>query len=495
MQKFLKDIGSKIQDQDLVRPGQLYKNMKLVKVMGHGEAEGKVIDKLVPRNVSLLFFSKTPDEYFRGAQTDITIYNADGEVQEDLKKKGPIDHQISEVLDFILKETKDEESLDSVQYPKKALREAVVNAFYHRGYEPEHCDPVKVRIYTAHIDIISYPGPHQSLKLSDFSEDGDLPPVKTRNRRIGEFLVKRKLAEEKGTGVKTIFRSMKRNGNSTPVFQFAETYFRVRLPRHPNFMVREILQLTSTLSGKGEKRKAVESLLEFLEKNPGIRCESLFQKLIELHDNDRKHPNVEKYKEFVTDRVERRVALASELDEWSRNPLDIKKGVQIVESLVKEGATSEDLRKVTNVAVEKLNMELSDPSALKANQEAHQLIHAMGRVVKEDAYLSYHFAKCKFNLFSLNTRAKRYRERSEFSSYLTEAADCVNDAVQLTSEENNFYLANEYRLLGYIHSRLHGLRKSTIANILKYYDKARSYLPNIHINVTFIPEEFRNRYN
>lgn len=167
-----------------------------------------------------------------------------------------------------------------------------------------------------------------------------------------------------------------------------------------------------------------------------------------------------------------------------------------MESHVKEGATSEDLRKATNIAVEKLNKELSDPSVLEANQEAHQLIDAMGSVVKKDAYLSYHFAKCKFKLFSLNTRSvKSFRERSEFSSYLTEAAECVNDAVQLTCEENNCHLANEYRLLGYIHSRLHGLRKSTTAHILEYYDKARSYLPDIHINVIFIPGEFRNRYN
>lgn len=108
--------------------------MKLVKVIAHTEKEGKLIEKLVPRNVSLLFFSQTPDEYFRGAQTDITIYNADGEVTQDMKIKGPIDHQISEVIDFILMETKDEESPSFVQYPKKALREAVVNAFYHRGY-------------------------------------------------------------------------------------------------------------------------------------------------------------------------------------------------------------------------------------------------------------------------------------------------------------------------------------------------------------------------
>lgn len=94
MQKFLKDIGSNIQHQDLAHPRQLYKNMKLVKVIAHTEKEGKLIEKLVPRNVSLLLFSQTPDEYFRGAQTDITIYNADGEVTQDMKIKGPIDHQI-----------------------------------------------------------------------------------------------------------------------------------------------------------------------------------------------------------------------------------------------------------------------------------------------------------------------------------------------------------------------------------------------------------------
>lgn len=469
--------------------------MKLVKVIAHTEKEGKLIEKLVPRNVSLLLFSQTPDEYFRGAQTDITIYNADGEVTQDMKIKGPIDHQISEVIDFILMETIDEESPSFVQYPKKALREAVVNAFYHRGYESEHCDPVKVRIHTTHIDIISYPGPHQSLTPSHFLEGSDFPPVRTRNRRIGEFLVSKKLAEEKGTGVRTIFRSMKQNGNFTPAFVFDETYFRVRLPRHPNFMVREILQLTTTLKGRGEKRMAVESLLQFLEKNPGIRCDSLFQKLMELHDNDRNHPNVEKYKEFVTDRLERKAALASELDEWSKNPLDIEKGVQIVKSLVKEGATAEDLRKATKIAVDILKEEhLEQQLTLVANQKAHQLIQAMGSVVKTDAYLSYHFAKCKLTLFSTNTRARSLKERYEFSSYLTEARDCADYAVRLTSEDNNLHLANGFRLLGYIQSRLRTLKKATIADIQKCYDEARRYNPKIHINVTFIPPDLRGRY-
>lgn len=143
---------------------------------------------------------------------------------------------------------------------RKAVREAVVNAFYHRGYEPEHNDPVKVRIYSTHIDITSYPGPHQSLQSSHFSADSDMPPVKTRNKRVGGFLVQRKLAEEKGTGVRTIFRSMKRNGNFTPEFQFDKTYFCVRLSRHPKFMVRELLTTANQLVAKGEKQKAVDHL-------------------------------------------------------------------------------------------------------------------------------------------------------------------------------------------------------------------------------------------
>ena len=283
--------------------------MNLVKVMTHTVKEGKLIEKLVPRNVSLLFFSQTPHEYFRGAQTDIAIYNADGEFIQGMKIKGPIDHQISDVMNFILMKTK-YESPSVVQYPKKALQEAVVNAFYHRGYEPQHCDPVKVRIHSTHIDIISYPGPHQSLKPSHFLEGSDLPPVRRRNRRIGEFLVSKKLAEEKGTGVRTIFHLMKQNGNFTPVFQFDNSYFHVRLPGHPNFMVQEILQLTTTLEGRGKKGKAIELLLQFLEQNPRICSDKLSEKLIELHDNDRNHPNVKKYMEFVADCVTQKGALA-----------------------------------------------------------------------------------------------------------------------------------------------------------------------------------------
>ena len=195
VKEFLRDIGSNIRDQDLHDPRQLYENMRLVRSFGDKQQEGRLVKCLVPRNVALLFFSNDPNKYFQGAKTIINVYDRNKVFLYDETYVTPIDQQVNSTLDYILRETKDkeEESLAHVLYPRKALREAVVNAFYHRGYEPEHQDPVKVNIYPTHIDIISYPGPHPSLKHEHFKEDSDMPPVKTRNRRVGEFLVKKKI--------------------------------------------------------------------------------------------------------------------------------------------------------------------------------------------------------------------------------------------------------------------------------------------------------------
>ena len=128
---------------------------------------------------------------------------------------GPIDQQIEKCLSFILEKPKDVACHAFTAYPERALREAVVNAFYHRSYEVSDPDPVKIHIKPDFIDIISYPGPDPTLKPEDFSEN-KVPPVQHRNRRIADFLKKLKLAEGMYTGVGTIFTSMRENIISFP---------------------------------------------------------------------------------------------------------------------------------------------------------------------------------------------------------------------------------------------------------------------------------------
>lgn len=78
--------------------------------------------------------------------------------------------------------------------------------------------------------------------------------------------------------------------------------------------------------------------------------------------------------------------------------------------------------------------------------------------------------------------------------YLKEAEDYVNKAVQLTNEEYKHYLAMQYRQLGYIHSQLYLIKKSTVATITAFYDKARKYNPKIKISRVFIPLEYQSQY-
>lgn len=155
-------------------------------------------------------------------------------------------------MSFILEKPKGVASHAFTAYPERALREAVVNAFYHRSYEVSYPDPVKIHVKPEFIDIISYPGRDPTLKPEHFSEN-KVPPVQHRNRRMADFLKSLKLAEGMYTGVGTIFTSMKENKNPKPQFDFGPGYFRVRLPGHPKYIVQSIRGRVDYLCAKGNE--------------------------------------------------------------------------------------------------------------------------------------------------------------------------------------------------------------------------------------------------
>lgn len=185
VQQYLKDIDSALVGQE-IEPIHLYEKLQLV----HPVTERM----FTPRNVALLFFHPSPHEFFTGANTEIAVFTHDNEAKEEVLITGPIDQQIKKCFRFILDIPKKESCHAMIAYPERALREAVVNAFHHRSYERCHPDRIKIHIKPKFIDIISYPGPDPSLNQEDFSEDGEVPPVPSRNRRIADFLKSLKLA-------------------------------------------------------------------------------------------------------------------------------------------------------------------------------------------------------------------------------------------------------------------------------------------------------------
>ena len=499
MNTFLEDIQSGLLEHNVKDPLYYYDRLKLLRYVGDKRIGDQLLPVWVPRNVALLFFHPTPHEFFRGAKTEIAIYSHDNETDEKCIT-GPIDQQIGEVLSFILKTTKEEARHEFVAYPERALREAVVNAFHHRGYEDCHCDPIKIHIRPDCIDVISYPGPNPTLTKEHFTEGSEVPCVPSRNRRIAEFLKERKLAEARFTGVRTIFKSMKQNKNPKPSFRFDSEHFQVRLPGHPKYIAYSVIREVENLRAKGAKEDAVKILKGFLDEHlfnedTVICSEILICKLLELHDNDTTHPTVHPYESFISEKLKCRIPLITELCKWcvADEMPEISTGSTIVKKLVQQGATSEDLQSVIVKAVA-LCHERSDVGrpVLESIQNAHKLFEAMGDVTQTNAYVAFQFACCKFNLYINQCLGDRHRK--DLIRYLKEAEDYVNKAIQLTNEEYKHHLARQYRQLGYIHSQLYLIKKSTVTKITTFYDKARRYNPKVNISPVFIPPEYRSQY-
>lgn len=270
VRNFLSDI-----DSDLVRPGvnvpddELYRHLDLSKKINAHET---------PKNVALLFFTNDPEKYFRGVRMEIAHFGDDpgGDTIDEKQIKGPIHHQIRQSLDYLNSMSSTmvkkipgvAEVSRTVAFPYEAMEEAIVNAYYHRSYERDNPEPVKVYLYPDRMEIISYPGPVPGIKPEDFKSDSRIPQVPNRNRRIGDFLKELNLAEGRGTGIPKIFRKMKENGSPEPKFDFYKNYFMVTLPAHPQYIVIHALTESARLWAVGEKLRAIDNLKEALSKVP-----------------------------------------------------------------------------------------------------------------------------------------------------------------------------------------------------------------------------------
>ena len=497
---FLEGIGKQLQEHEDENPIFVYQRWNLLVQISDKKDGVMLVPVFAPKNVALMFFHQNPHEFFAGAKTEIAVYTHDNEVQEEKEITGPIDHQIENIVSFILKTTKEEARHEFVAYPTRALREAVVNAFHHRSYEACDNNPIKIHIKPDCIEVISYPGPDPSLEMKDFSGEWNVPPVPSRNRKIAELLKDGKLAEARFTGIKTIYKTMKKNNNPKPSFYFNSSFFCVSLPGHPKYIAYSILRDVDNHWAVGDKNEAIKSLKGFLDEHLTDELtfwgsEMLISKLLELHDNDMNHRNVQPYKRYITDKVARRIPLITELCKWcvSEETQDVSTGETIVKKLVEEGARYDDLNSVVRKAVD-LYTERSDDRerVLQAAQNAHKLFEAMGEITQTHGYVAYHFACCKFKLYKLTTRSRS--KRHALVGLLREAEDYVNRAIQLTNEDYKHHLANHYRQLGYIHSQLLLIQKSTKQQVVAFYKKARKYNPGIEFKQVFVPEEYRDEF-
>lgn len=281
VREFLRDIRSGLSDEQDTR--ELYRKLRIAApVNGHD----------VPKNIGLLLFSDNPEQWFPGARIEIVHFaaGASGNIIEERVFRGGIHEQLKSALTWLenlsgkhLQKQSDSFRVKGwVSYPIPALREALVNAVYHRSYESSP-EPVKVYLYPDRIEVISYPGPVPGIRQEHLAQKAPMPPVPARNRRVGEFLKELRLAEGRGTGLPKLYRVMHENGSPEPRFDFDDdrTYFRVTLPAHPEYVALSALSDAAYLRATGNDADALRRIEDAWRQQPG--SPALAGELIRLH--------------------------------------------------------------------------------------------------------------------------------------------------------------------------------------------------------------------
>ena len=309
-----------------------------------------------------------------------------------------------------------------VSYPVPALREAIVNAVYHKSYEPSLQEPVKVYLYPDRIEIISYPGPARGIELAHLHPVPSVPSVPARNRRIGEFLKELHLAEGRGTGLPRIYRAMQENGSQIPSFDFDEgrSYFRVMLPAHPEYIAISALRDAAHLKALGNDADAfrrIKNAWKSLPASPSLASEYI--RLLGANEQleDAKMA-FSKFKEQAPDHFHHFVSNV------------------LIDILLDAGRNDEAKKLLDRQPMYLASADAVDAAILarrlRDEEKAHRYFERAGDAVLNDVRALHEFAQTKIKLANKTPRNRQGRE--PYLRLLREVKELLERAVQMDAD-------------------------------------------------------------
>ncbi len=417
VREHLRDVRSGLLDEPDER--NVYRRMRITT---------RLNDHEIPRNAGLLFFSKDPGGWFRGARIEVAQFAADraGDVQEERVFGGGLADQLRDCLShlenlsaFHLQKQRDRSQVRGwVSYPLPALRETLVNAVYHRSYDVDQPEPTKVYLYPDRIEVTSYPGPAPGIERQHLIAGANVPAAPARNRRIGEFLKELGLAEGRLSGLPKVFRAMEDNGSPAPRFDFDEqrTYFRAALPAHPEYGALSALRDAAHLRALGEPREALHRIETAWESNPASAV--LAAETIRLRAEGGETERAEDVlKTFEAQGPE------SAIPHVANTLIDV---------LLKDGYTEEALRLLRRNRPPAFGQDAIDAAILARRAEdsriAHRHFERAGDAVYADPRALLEFAQTKLRLAG---EAHRRRQHESNRRFLTEARSLLERVIQL----------------------------------------------------------------
>ena len=143
---------------------------------------------------------------------------------------GPLARIIERAWDLIMEEMRVEAVVDGLrreerpEYPRFAVREALVNAVCHRDYRLSG-RRVEIRMYEDRLEVISPGGLPGFITLDNIVDEHF-----SRNPRLVAGLFQWGYIEELGLGIDRMIEEMLQNGHAAPDFEAKPYSFTVRLP-------------------------------------------------------------------------------------------------------------------------------------------------------------------------------------------------------------------------------------------------------------------------
>lgn len=247
-----------------------------------------------PTNAGVLLFGVQPECFVKSSEIIVARYAgremSDAFVREDIR--GTLPDQIRRAEAFLVSNMKrgvrlvSLEREEQVEYPTKAVREAIVNAVAHRDYSIRG-DEIRVFMFSDRIEFYS-PG----RLPGHVTVDNIVQERFSRNEVIVQVLADMGFIEHLGYGIDRMIKLMRDYGLPAPRFQETAGGFRVTLYGHGEGLVSEEIDRGrwAHLDLNERQEKALTYLLEkeritnreYQELCPDVSSETIRRDLADL---------------------------------------------------------------------------------------------------------------------------------------------------------------------------------------------------------------------
>ncbi len=191
---------------------------------------------LQPTAAGVVFLGKDPWQLYVQCQVLADAYRdtkVTAKPMAQAKFSGPIPSVIEELLQFVDSNTAHPTRVVGInnvelnEYPRRAVREALVNAFAHRNYE-DTSRKIRLEIFRDRLEVSSPGYPPKPLTLAKLRR-GNYESCR-RNPVIAECLAALDMMEQRGTGFERIRTAMQDHGLSAHKLGQRDGYFKIILP-------------------------------------------------------------------------------------------------------------------------------------------------------------------------------------------------------------------------------------------------------------------------